>query len=938
MSPEEKRNSALCYEAIEIYRHTMVGQIRKCLNDFEKVRKLFRSDELNREITNANRLRESGKIKSLLKDEFDCLSVSHFYNIVNSFFEDIFPKFNHLKGTERLEQKKIVLSLVKEVKDYRDPVSHPSENDIDTKSAIRLVDSILRILGNTECKVEVDEANEIYTKLINCLHKSKEELDKEFKSCLEHCANSFTKTDYVRRPEIERKILGEKNTILVGASGAGKSTMLEMLRAKQAKQELAKKRLEQIPCLLKLVSNEDILQKVASEVGIADEIIEKYLNAGKLWIVFEAVDEMHNFSINFSHITDFIKRYDKNKYTISVRREYFENHDYKLEFENLTKRKERSGFEKVVVDPLLPEELNKLLSLRLGDQFSEESKAAIELFLSKLPEITPLLVEMAVEIYRSGGKLTYENEGKWFEQFFELKLKQECHNKKRNLGRISDILLDNVLIQLGENAIEESKQFFGKDFVYYLVKEEIGENISEHYDLLFYAEILKLVPVIVTTGKHRKDKEKVQFYHKTYRDFYIAKSLIGRLKDLELLKKIISNEDENETLVMLCGIEPQASVNDAIILQAFDADKIELSLECLCRTENHSFNLISDIANRLIKKSEDNSCFKKHHLLKYVELYGERICIKELTNYLEDVTRSDVIHKIDWEIYKSEKLGIGEISDKYKNTFRYVYMINKDKPKFQWDTEMMWKIAQCPQAQNEKGFELYYRLTKVTTVDELLSIVLDESIEIAVRAKMFIDLRHACRLGHINQQEIIYRLIAAKQHFNCINEEYIWEILPLYFFDINYQEVTSPEMSSKEAEAISCLFWNLNFHNIHLRILYNSVSFPKEIRFELCKKVLENYKCELIADLKRLEDLLYEEFYEEVDLVCNYSIVADYPLFDFDSDTYETLMKCLAMQEIVNLKISECNDLLLKYTFSENEKLRTVAEWALKQLEESKNE
>ncbi len=749
---------------------------------------------------------------------------------------------------------------------------------------------------------------------------------------IEYLETISFKTKYVDRPDIEGRLLDEKNHILVGAPGAGKTTLLERLIYNQAQRELEKNLVETIPCFLKLSGHEQIVDKLSSEIGLSESLIKEKLEEGLFWIVFDGVDEISDFRNNFSRITDFVKKYRKNEFTISVRREYFENPLYKENFDPLDKLPKLKRFERIDVDPLLPEELNKLLFLRLGDQFSEESKAYIESFLSKLPEITPLLVEMAVEIYRGGGRLIYENEGRWFEEFFKRKLKRECE-KVRGLGRDADVLLDNVLIELGKNAIDAGDSFFEKDFVHNVINNKTSDKQSEYYDLLFRAEMLVPTIIEITTGKHVRTEEQTRFYHKTYRDYYVAKSFVGRLTHHELIEKIVAKKDEHESLVILCGIEPQASINDAIILHAFDADKIELSLECLCRTDNHSFKLVSEIASRLIKKSENEPDFKEYHLLKYVKIYGEWICSKELFDYLEDVTHSNIILKIDWEIIKSERLHLGEVPENIKKTFKYMAR-NEKRASWFYDPKDYFNSLFIPKSklynifsnsqrtQNEYGVKLYYRIKGIENNEQFLDLALDKTFDMIDRVFILSE------IDHMDYADTMVERLKENNEFIIPDFElWMWIVVDVVVY-LYGNDRTEPDVLLNH-------YWNESSPNVQLLILFY---IPKTNDICFFRRVLDEYRCDNQVDVERIENLSSFHCAGSGNMAFDGGgpIAGDYMLTDFEEDTYSTLMKCVPMQCIVDLRITDCKDELVKYTFSENKKLRTVAEWALRELEKPK--
>jgi len=80
---------------------------------------------------------------------------------------------------------------------------------------------------------------------------------------------------------------------------------------------------------------------------------------------------------------------------------------------------------------------------------------------------------------------------------------------------------------------------------------------------------------------------------------------------------------------------------------------------------------------------------------------------------------------------------------------------------------------------------------------------------------------------------------------------------------------------------------------------------------------------------------MYEEYYEEVDLVCGMEMFAGLSILDFEDETYATLIKCAVLSHLWN-KTSDVVRIVQRYVVDENDKLRAVAEWTLSELEKSR--
>ena len=146
--------NATCFEGIcRIYRNSCVQHIRTVLKskyptDYEqRIRKLFKDEEWQTITRNAEMLRKTGEIESPLVDGIDVLSVNHFYNVFDCYFDDLFPSAVSLPEEVKKSQRQAVLGWAKHIKRLRDPaVGHPSEKDLSREDAFGLLDAARRVL------------------------------------------------------------------------------------------------------------------------------------------------------------------------------------------------------------------------------------------------------------------------------------------------------------------------------------------------------------------------------------------------------------------------------------------------------------------------------------------------------------------------------------------------------------------------------------------------------------------------------------------------------------------------------------------------------------------------------------------------------------------------------------------------------------------------
>jgi len=148
-----------------VYRNAVVRFLRSSLseafpnNATDKLREPFQK-EWEKIKSDALQARESGELESKIIDEFDLLSVNHFFNIFDVHYKVL------LKDDSEEKHKKPFLNWVKEIKNLRDPLSHPSEEDFTFEDAFRLLDCARRVLLRLNLTVEVNGVKDLVTKLL----------------------------------------------------------------------------------------------------------------------------------------------------------------------------------------------------------------------------------------------------------------------------------------------------------------------------------------------------------------------------------------------------------------------------------------------------------------------------------------------------------------------------------------------------------------------------------------------------------------------------------------------------------------------------------------------------------------------------------------------------------------------------------------------------
>jgi hypothetical protein len=140
--------NSVCYEAIQRkYRNAMVRHLRQQLtsafpNEWESKLKHPFAQEWDGIVKNAQALRDTGELATPVVDFFDYLSVNHFYNLFDLYFDVILIQ----RPGYRRPPKANILKYIKEVKDFRDPLSHPAEIDFSILDSVAMIDSGRRVV------------------------------------------------------------------------------------------------------------------------------------------------------------------------------------------------------------------------------------------------------------------------------------------------------------------------------------------------------------------------------------------------------------------------------------------------------------------------------------------------------------------------------------------------------------------------------------------------------------------------------------------------------------------------------------------------------------------------------------------------------------------------------------------------------------------------
>lgn len=167
-----QENLVICYEGIQrIYRNSIVRFLRSKLsaafpNEWEnKLRSPFQK-EWDTMKQNALLSRTSGELTTQVRDDFDLLSVNHFFNLFDAYYDVLLKVTASGSAEEKKRQKQALLNWLKTIKNLRDPLSHPPEEDFSREDSFLLLDCARRVLLRINLDDEASKIQELMNKIL----------------------------------------------------------------------------------------------------------------------------------------------------------------------------------------------------------------------------------------------------------------------------------------------------------------------------------------------------------------------------------------------------------------------------------------------------------------------------------------------------------------------------------------------------------------------------------------------------------------------------------------------------------------------------------------------------------------------------------------------------------------------------------------------------
>jgi len=489
----------------------------------------------------------------------------------------------------------------------------------------------------------------------------------------------------------------------------------------------------------------------------------------------------------------------------------------------------------------------------------------------------------------------------------------------------AEVLFEDVLSQIARYIYDNSISTIPLKSLLEMLKNTLSDEPSRYYEILCKAEMLK-----------SDESGAVVFWHKSFEDFFLAMSFQGRIDTNEQVLQLIDSQ-KYETLAYLCGIEKEIERIDRII---WNAKYIDIVIDCLCNSSQVSPHTTTAATQSLINWVEDNNR-SLSDVFNYIIKYGARICGQKLFEYLEKKSNENFLQRIDWEILKSEILHIEAIDTRYKEEF---YFSERNGLAPAWaqigDPENnsvimpdFWhSLADCKLAKGTDAFELYCCLWRTEKKSDLIPLLLKTSYPAEVRAILIHAIIEHHNLFLIQDDDCVKAFDVLRKNklvFSEDEEIYNWAIVTLVF---DCEVSIDIEMQEKFIE----IFWEQYTPPVQVKMLaFSSDVLNKQNRQNLYRKILSHYTNDVKVDIELIDKLANGMFYSSLNTILHGSdqIAGEYYLSEFATESYEVLMKCIALDKICEFKADK--SLIEKFITHENQKIKSVAKFVYDLMKEA---
>lgn len=376
----------------------------------------------------------------------------------------------------------------------------------------------------------------------------------------------------------------KKHIVLLGDYGLGKSSFLKYYSKCLAESILRRKTLSRFPVLISLTNisprhegiENSIGRFISDNLGVKSELFYELMNRGKLVFILDGFDEMGFLGTHDQRLLQLNAIWKlatkNNKILISGRPSYFPSEkELKYAFniiddELIKTPKEKPYFERIALQFFKPEDIYESLKSYYPDsstfnKYSNFIKGNEKLLdLCKRPSMTHIVRELLPSIYDSfeSKKITetiiYE---KFINHWLDRQLSKGIVSAMSNHKEREKIIHD-FFQKLAANYYLKGVEKLPPDIILQILSEKMEDfNLDNEDDKEgFEAEILTSYFIEIIDDKYK-------FVHKSFKDFFVAQSIIQEIKNKNLNSKLITNTRWNDEIIdFIYGSKELVAYND----------------------------------------------------------------------------------------------------------------------------------------------------------------------------------------------------------------------------------------------------------------------------------------------------------------------------------------------------------------------------------------
>lgn len=370
--------------------------------------------------------------------------------------------------------------------------------------------------------------------------------------------------DSVNSVLADKYIEENQRVVVLGGPGAGKTTLLKYLALAYSSESLFKKtklKTHKIPAYIHLpslsIDGSDIFSEISSSVVertdlYAEDFYKRLLENGDLIVLFDSLDEVPSDSKKrvVDLVLSFSKKYPRAKVVLTCRTaDYIQSLD---------------GFSEVEVAKLSQEAISEIIFGWFKTSGKEKAEKLISLLkedksISKLTE-TPLLLGLLCIQYRNDLALPNRRSELYRRCVDALLRDWDASRNFRRTTQYSQLSDDRK-----EMIFETVAGATAEDQIEYEFPEAKAISAVSHAMSRLGLSVHEAKDILVEIESHHGIIEKCsvdlfQFSHGTMHEYFIARFIVSKRKELDWVKKKYDESSWGTVLMFICAIMPDPSL------------------------------------------------------------------------------------------------------------------------------------------------------------------------------------------------------------------------------------------------------------------------------------------------------------------------------------------------------------------------------------------